>query len=164
MAISKQKKQSITARLGAIFAEATSVAFVRFSGLSVAETSALRKDLKNEGVGYYVAKKTLIKRALADANIAGETPDLPGEVSVAWTAHDATAPARKIYEFGAKHKGALAILGGVFEGMFADADKMNAIATIPSVPVLRGMFVNVINSPIQGLAIALKAIADKKAV
>jgi len=40
--------------------------------------------------------------------------------------------------------------------------KMQEIATIPSLQVLRGMFVNVINSPIQGLAIALNAIAQKK--
>ncbi|MDE1966351.1 MAG: 50S ribosomal protein L10 [Patescibacteria group bacterium] len=163
MAISKQKKQDVIARLAGIFKDAVSVTFVRFSGLSVADTSAMRKSLKGQGIGYYVAKKTLIKRALQDAKVAGELPELPGEISVTWTNEDATAPAREIYGLGKKHKDALAIVGGIFEGAFADAAKMNAIATIPSVPVLRGMFVNVINSPIQGLVIALKAIADKKA-
>ena len=54
-------------------------------------------------------------------------------------------------------------MGGVFEGVFADAEKMTAIATIPPLPVLRGMFVNVINSPIQGLVIALNKISEQKA-
>ena len=54
-------------------------------------------------------------------------------------------------------------MGGIFDGKFTDAAGMNAIALIPSVPVLRGMFVNVINSPIQGLVIALDKIAEKKA-
>ena len=56
----------------------------------------------------------------------------------------------------------LSIMGGVFEGMFADAAQMTAIATIPPVPVLRGMFVNVINSPIQRFAIALGEVAKTK--
>ncbi len=81
---------------------------------------------------------------------------------MAWSAGDATLPAREIFEHGKKHKGALAIVGGIFEGAFASASEMNAIATIPPVPVLRGMFVNVINSPIQGLVIALDKISEKK--
>ncbi|MBU2330057.1 50S ribosomal protein L10, partial [Patescibacteria group bacterium] len=67
------------------------------------------------------------------------------------------------YEHGKKHKDSLTIVGGIFDGAFADAVAMNAIATIPPVPVLRGMFVNVINSPIQGLVIALDQIREKKA-
>jgi ribosomal protein L10 len=54
------------------------------------------------------------------------------------------------------------MVGGVFEGRFMDKSEITAIATIPATPVLRGMFVNVINSPIQGLVLALNAIAEKK--
>ena len=89
-------------------------------------------------------------------------PTLPGEVAVAWTTSDVTAPARGVYDFGRKLKGALSLLGGVFEGAFADAQKMTSIATIPPLPVLRGMFVNVINSPIQGLVMALDQINKTK--
>ena len=72
---------------------------------------------------------------------------------------DVTAPARGVYEYGKKLKGAIAILGGVFSGAFIDAKGMIEIATIPPLPVLRGMFVNVINSPIQGLVMALDQIS-----
>ena len=160
MAITKAKKHDIVAKVADALKDALSVVFVRFSGLSVADTSAMRKNLKNEGVGYYVAKKTLIRRALAGKGYAGEVPELPGEIAIAWSTTDATSAARGIHEHGKKHKGALSIVGGVFEGLFADAAKMQAIATIPSVPVLRGMFVNVINSPIQGFVIALNKIAE----
>lgn len=162
MAITKAKKQDIVAKVQDALKDAASVVFVGFKGITVADTSAMRKALKGEGVGYYVAKKTLLRRALADAGYQGQLPELPGEVAIAYTKEDATAPARGIHEHGKKHEG-LAILGGVFEGKFLDAAGMKAIATIPSVPVLRGMFVNVINSPIQGMAVALKAIADKRA-
>lgn len=163
MAITKAKKEDIVENLAAAFAEATSVVFVKFGKLSVFDTSAMRKALKADGTKYFVAKKSLIKRALTDRGYAGTMPDMPGEIAVAWGADDQTAPARGIWEHGKKHKDALSIVGGVFEGLFADAAKMQAIATIPPVPVLRGMFVNVINSPIQGLVIALDKIREKKA-
>ena len=67
-----------------------------------------------------------------------------------------------MHEFGRKMIDKLTILGGIFEGKLVGAAQMQEIATIPSMQVLRGMFVNVINSPIQGLAIALNAIAQKK--
>ncbi len=163
MAITKQKKQEITAKVVDAVKDAASVVFVHFKGLSVADTAAMRKSLRENGVGYYVAKKTLIKRALSEQGIEGQMPELPGEIAIAWSKEDATAPARDIYEIGKKHKDLISIVGGVWEGAFADAVAMNAIATIPPVPVLRGMFVNVINSPIQGLVIALDQVREQKA-
>ena len=118
--------------------------------------------LSAAGVRSYVAKKTLLKLALKQQGYAGEVPELPGEIAIAWTMDDVTAPARGVYSYGKKLKGALTLLGGVFEGAFADGAKMNAIATIPPLPVLRGMFVNVINSPIQGFVMALDQISKKK--
>ena len=163
MAITKAKKQDIVGKVADALSNAVSVVFVHFKGLSVADTAAMRKALKDEGVGYYVAKKTLLKRVLAEKGYAGTLPDLGGEIAIAWSDTDATAAARGIYEHGKKHKDALAIAGGVFENAYLDAGAMHAIATIPPVPVLRGMFVNVINSPIQGLVIALDQIRAKKA-
>jgi large subunit ribosomal protein L10 len=165
MAISKQKKSEILAKLNDAFKEASAIAFVGFSKLTVKDSSHVRTELKKEGVKYFVAKKTLIRRALEAGGYKGEVPDLPGEVAVAWTVgeKDITAAARGIYEHGKKLKGALALLGGVFEGGFMDAATMKSIATIPPMAVLRGMFVNVINSPIQGLVVALDKIREKKA-
>lgn len=162
MAISKDKKREIVAKLGDAFNEATSIAFVGFSKLTVADASKLRKDLSGAGVKYYVAKKTLIKRALGERGYTGEIPELPGEVAVAWTSTDVTAPARGIHDYSKKLKGAIALLGGVFEGAFTDKAQMTAIATIPSMQVLRGMFANIINSPRQRFAIALGEVSKLK--
>lgn len=161
MAITKAKKQDIVAKVEEALKNAVSVVFVRFNKITVADTSAMRRSLKNEGVGYYVAKKTLLKRVLGGKGYDGTLPDLAGEVAIAWSDTDATAAARGIHEHGKKHEG-LSILGGMFEGKFLDASEMKVIATIPSVQVLRGMFVNVINSPIQRMAIALGQISQKK--
>ncbi len=175
MAITKDKKRDIVAKLTDAFKEASSVVFVGFSKLTVKDASRVRKELATTGVRYYVAKKTLIRLALKQKGYDGEIPELPGEVAVAWipthkvvgtpitsVGADITAPARGIYDLGKKLKGAVALIGGVFEGVFADAQKMIGIATIPPLPVLRGMFVNVLNSPIQGFVMALDQISKKK--
>lgn len=161
MAITKQKKEDILARLNDIKENAASIVFVGFTGLTVAESTEARNTLRGEGVSYFVAKKTLIKRAFGEA-FDGDMPTLDGEVAVAWS-DDAIAPAQNIKAFAAKYKDRMNILGGVFEGMFKDQAEMTEIASIPALPVLRGMFVNVINAPIQGLVLGLNAIAEKKA-
>ena len=157
MAISKDKKRAIVAKLSDAFKEASSIVFVSFSKLTVKDASRVRKELADAGVRYYVAKKTLIRLALKQRGYEGEMPDLPGEVAVAWTAGDSdtTASARGVYDLGKKLKGAIALIGGVFEGVFADAAKMTEIALIPSLGALRGMFANIINSPRTRFAIAL---------
>jgi len=164
MAISKDKKRNIVAKLTDAFTEASSIAFVGFTKLTVADASKLRIELADAGVRFFVAKKTLIRKALETRGYTGSIPELPGEVAVAWTTTDVTAPGRGVYEFGKKLKvkETLSLLGGVFENMFIDAPQMVAIATIPPMPVLRGMFVNVVNSPIQSFVIALDQIREKK--
>jgi|SRR3989344_8075705 len=162
MAISKDKKIAILAKLTDAFKEASSIAFVNFSKLTVKDASRVRKELSEAGVRYYVAKKTLIRLALKQKGYEGEIPELPGEVAVAWTADDVTSPARGVYDLGKKLKGAITLVGGVFEDMFADAQKMIGIATIPPMQVLRGMFANIINSPRQRFGIALNEVAKTK--
>lgn len=161
MAITKAKKEQILEKLEGIKNDSDSIVFVNFNGLSVSDTSAMRSKLREEGVGYFVAKKTLMKRAFGDA-FKGEMPELEGEIAVAYSA-DAIAPAQNIKEFASKFKDNIAIVGGVFQGVYKNREEMTDIASIPSLPVLRGMFVNVVNSPIQGMVIALNAYAEKKA-
>lgn len=161
MAITKAKKQDIIAKLEGVKNDSDSIVFVSFKGLPVNDTVAMRAALREEGVGYFVAKKTLMQRVFGEA-FEGSMPELEGEIAVAYSA-DAIAPAQNIKTFAEKYKDNIAIVGGVFEGAFKTREEMTEIASIPSLQVLRGMFVNVINSPIQGLAVALNALAEKKA-
>lgn len=160
MAITKAKKETILGKLEGVKGEAESIVFVKFNGMTVADTTAMRESLRQKGVGYFVAKKTLMKRTFGEA-FEGTMPTLDGEIAIAYST-DAIAPAQNIKEFAGKYKNNLAIVGGVFQGVFKDQSEMTEIASIPPLQVLRGMFVNVINSPIQGMVIALNAIAEKK--
>ena len=161
MAITKEKKQIILDKLDGVKTDAASIVFVSFNGMPVQESTKMRADLRDRGVQYFVAKKTLMKRSF-DGTFEGELPELDGEIAVAYST-DAIAPAQNIKEFAGKFKDQLTIVGGVFQGVYKDKEEMTEIASIPPLPVLRGMFVNVINSPIQGLAIVTNAIAEKKA-
>lgn len=161
MAISKDKKKEITQRVSQIVDDAETVVFVNFHGLPINDEQGMRAKLKEEGVGYYVAKKTLVRRALADKSVEGVLPALDGELAIAYSS-DQVAPARGVQEFAKDHKEQVAIMGGIFDGKYKDAAQMQEIASIPGMQELRGMFANVINSPIQGLVIALNQIAEKK--
>ncbi len=161
MAITKQKKQEIVSKLKDVFANAKSFVFVNFHGLNVLGVSEMRRALKNAGVTYFVAKKSLIRRAILDAKLSGEIPELPGELAIAW-GDDSVAPAREVYGFQKKNPESLKILGGIFEGKLLGQADMMEIATIPPLPVLHGKFVNIINSPIQRFVIALGEIAKQK--
>ncbi len=160
MAITKAKKEEILAKLEEVKKGADSIVFVHFNGFPVKESTQMRAKLREEGVGFLVAKKTLMKRVFGSA-FEGEMPQLDGEIAVAYSA-DAIAPAQNIKEFAGKFKDNLSIVGGVFQGVYKTKEEMTEIASIPSLQVLRGMFVNIINSPIQGLVIGLDAIAQKK--
>jgi len=161
MAITKEKKKEIIAGLEKTVNNSKSLVFVNFHKLLVKDASAIRRSLKSENVGYVVAKKSLFKRVLGEAKIKGEMPALGGELALVF-GEDLLVPARSIYDFQKKLDGKVSILGGVFDGEYKSQEEMVSIALIPSIDVLRGMFVNVVNSPIQRFVIALNAIAEKK--
>lgn len=162
MAVSKAKKQESLEKLKGAFSQAGSVVFVNFHGLNVSDTTDLRRTLRGQGVEYTVAKKTITKMALKDSGFEGDAPSLDGELGIAY-GDDPLVSAREVYAFQKKFPEALKILGGVFEKKFQSREEMTAIATIPPLQTLRGMFVNIVNSPIQRFVIALNQIAEQKA-
>lgn len=161
MAVTKQKKETILGTVESAVGEAVSIVFVRSRGMPVTEVQAMRRALKAAGVKYYVAKKTLIKRALAAQGYAGTLPVLEGELAIAW-GNDPVAPAREVQQFVKSAKEKVVIMGGVFEGRYLSAAEMSEVAAIPSQLTLYAQFVMLINSPIQQFVMALDQIAQKK--
>ncbi len=161
MAITKDKKLSIVASFSDMLSDAKSVAFVKFSSLTVKDANALRRALRAEGITYKVGKKTLLKRVLSDLGITGDLPVLEGEIAVA-ASTDALAPARVVYEFQKTHKDMITLVGGIFEGAYKDKESMTKIATIPSREVLLSQIAYLLKSPMQRLAIAVSEVAKTK--
>lgn len=161
MAITKAQKGEVVEKLKKAFKDAKSLIFVNFKGLPVSEATAMRRALKSEGVSYMVAKKTLANQALDAGKFEGTKPELEGELAIAW-GEDLIAPARGVHSFEKKFPDNLKIMGGVFEGRFMSSSEMTSIALIPTLDVLRGKFVNIINSPIQRLVVGLNEISKTK--
>ncbi len=166
MAKTKEQKREILERLEDAFKTAASAVFVHFSKLNVADESAMRRELRGSGVKYFVAKKTLIRRALEQLGHQAADVPMEGEIAVAYgvpgQGDDVTAPARLVHEFGKRFADKLAIVGGLFEGALVGEARMREIATIPSMQTLRGMFAQIANSPRQRFAVVLSKVAQAK--
>lgn len=158
--LQKSKKEEIIKDLEGAIKGSESLVFVNFHGLKVSDETVLRRDLRNQGVGYKVSRKTLLARALK-GKAEGEIPELTGEVAIAYSKDEIAGP-REVYNFQKTHKGILNILGGIFEGKFISAVKMMEIAMIPSREVLLSKLAFLLKSPMQRLALAVNEIAKKR--
>jgi large subunit ribosomal protein L10 len=153
-------KQPIVQQISDSMNGAQAVVVVDYRGLTVAQDTQLRKQLREAGVIYKVYKNTLVSRAVEGTEFEGLKDVLEGPNAFAVSADDATAPARIIAEF-AKKAPALEIKAGVVEGTFYDAEGMKAISSIPSRDVLLSRLLGSMQSPIANLARVLNQIAEK---
>lgn len=153
-------KQPIVQEISKHVKDAQSVVIVDYRGLTVAEDTELRKQLREAGVTYKVYKNTLMNFAFKNTEFESLAPVLEGPSAIAISTTDATAPARVLSKF-AKNAPALEIKAGVVEGTFYDADGMKAIAAVPSREELLSKFLGSIQSPISNFARVLKQIAEK---
>ena len=153
-------KQPIVQEISEQIKDAQSVVVVDYRGLTVAEDTQLRKQLREAGVAYKVYKNTLVNFAIKGTDFESLSDVLEGPNAFAISTTDATAPARVIAKFS-KTAPALEIKAGVVEGTFYDADGMKAIATIPSREELLSKFLGSIQSPITNFARVINQIAEK---
>ncbi len=161
MPITKDKKKELINELETVFKNSKGVVFVGFKGLKVNEANNMRKGFKAQGVGFIVAKKTLMGRALEATKVSGTRPEMGAEVAVAYST-DNLATAREVGGFLKKNKEKLSILGGIFEGKYITKDEVVVYSSIPDKKTLYAQIVNLFNSPIQGFVMAASEIAKKK--
>ena len=152
-------KQPVIQEISENVKDAQSVVVVDYRGLTVAEDTQLRKELREAGVTYKVYKNTMMNFAFKDTEFESLSDVLEGPSAIAISKEDATAPARVLSKF-AKDAPALEIKAGVVEGTYYDADGMKAIASVPSREELLSKLLGSIQSPIANFARVLKQIAE----
>ena len=152
-------KQPIIQEISDNVKDAQSVVVVDYRGLTVAEDTKLRKELREAGVTYKVYKNTMMNFAFKDTDFESLSDVLEGPSAIAISKDDATAPARVLSKF-AKEAEALEIKAGVVEGTFYDANGMKAIASIPAREELLSKLLGSLQSPIGNFARVLKQIAE----
>jgi|SRR3989344_1475716 len=150
MAKTRQQKEDFIKNFKENLEKAKSLVFVHFDGLKVKEIEELRKLFRAEKVEYVVAKKTLVKKAFAEAGIENYDPaTLKKEVGVAFGIQDEVAPARIIQKFSKDHE-ALRAFGGILEHSFVGQEKIVELSKLPSREELLAKVVGSMNAPISG--------------
>ena len=122
-------KQPIVQAIADDIKDAQSVVLVDYRGLTVAQDTELRKQLREAGVIYKVCKNTMMKRAFEGTEFAGLEEYLEGPSALVVSKDDATAPARIICKF-AKTAEALEVKAGVVEGNVYDAAGINELSKV----------------------------------
>ena len=153
-------KQPIIAEISSNIKDAAAVVLVDYRGITVAQDTVLRKQLREAGVFYKVYKNTMMTRAFKGTEFEGLMENFEGTNAIAVSKEDATAPARIINNF-AKECPALEMKAGIVDGVLYDANGMKEIASIPSREELLSKFLGSIQSPITNFARVLNQIAEK---
>lgn len=153
-------KQPIVAAIAEDVKGAQSVVLVDHRGLTVAQDTELRKQLREAGIVYKVCKNTMMKRAFEGTEFEGLTEYLEGPSAIAISKDDATAPARIICNF-AKTANKLEVKAGVVEGTVYDMNGVVELSKIPSREELISKFLGSIQSPISNFARVIKQIAEQ---
>ena len=152
-------KQPIVAAIAEDVKNAQSVVIVDYRGLTVAQDTELRKQLREAGIIYKVCKNTMMKRAFEGTQFEGLAQYLEGPSAMAVSKDDATAAARILCKF-AKDADKLEVKAGVVEGTVYDEAGVKALATIPSREELLSKLLGSIQSPIANFARVIKQIAE----
>ena len=153
-------KKPVVEEISELLNGAATAVVVDYRGLTVAEDTELRKQLREAGVVYKVYKNTMINFAIKDTEFADLAQHLEGPTAIAVCKDDATAAARVLAKF-AKTAEALEIKGGVVDGVYYDAAGVGQIASIPSREVLLSKLLGSMQSPITNFARVIKQIAEK---
>lgn len=132
-----------------------------YRGLTVAQVTELRKQLREAGVEFQVLKNSLTRLATAKENLTELDQYLTGPNALAFSKNDVIAPAKIIADF-AKKNDKLEIKGGVIEGKVVGAEQIKALAALPSREGLLSMLLSVLQAPMRNIALAVKAVAEQK--
>lgn len=153
-------KQPVIDEISELIDGAATVVLADYRGLTVAEDTDLRRQLREAGVTYKVYKNSMMNFAFKDTEFADLSQHLAGPTAIAVCKEDATAAARVLAKF-AKDAEALEIKGGVVEGVYYDAAGIGTIASIPSKEDLLSKLLATFQSPITDFARVIKQIAEK---
>ena len=157
-----ESKKAVVESLIEKMKNATSVVFVDYKGINVAQDTDLRKQFREANVEYSVVKNTLTRLAAKDVGYDFDEV-LNGTTSMACTTGDPIAPARIVCEFAKKNKlKTLAIKGGVVEGSVLSADQLNGFGELPSKNALVASVLGTFLAPISSLAFVLDQIRMQK--
>ena len=155
-------KQAVVAQLKEQLESAKGVVLTSYKGLTVAQDTELRRELREAGVSYHVVKNTMLRIAAKEAGIEGIEEHLEGTTAFAFSTEDAVAPAKVICGFIKKNKledaEVLTVKVGMVEGKVIGVDEVKALATLPSREELIAKLLGSMNAPISNTVNVLQGV------
>lgn len=155
------QKQQYVADLAEKLKGSCAGVIVDYKGITVADDTVLRRNLREAGVEYTVVKNTMLRLAIKEAGLEGLADVLEGTTAIAISKEDPIAAAKVIGEFADKNKN-FTIKAGFMDGEIMDAQKVVALGKLPSKEGLVSMLLSVLVAPVRGMAVALNAVAEQK--
>lgn len=156
-----EQKQAYVAELADKLKAAAGGVLVDYKGISVEDDTKLRKDLRENGVEYFVVKNTLLKRAAEIAGIEGLEPALSGTTAIALHTEDIIVAPKLLNKKAEASDGKFAIKLGFVDGKVISKEEVEQYAKLASRETLLSQLVFMLQSPIQRVAIAINEIAKK---
>ena len=157
----RSQKRQITAALHEDLAATVCVVVTHQTGLSVAEVTQLRRQMRSAGARYRVTKNRLARRAIEGTPFAALAPLFTGPTAIAFS-RDPVAAAKAAVEY-ANRNTKLTVIGGGLSGQPLDAAGIRALATLPSLDELRSKIIGLLNAPATKLATLLQTPAGQLA-
>ena len=152
----KAKVEAITEQLK----NAAAGVIVDYKGITVSDDTALRKELRENGVEYFVVKNTILSRAIEGTSVEGMKSALEGTTAIALSKEDYTAAARILCKFADGHDN-FKVKSGFLDGEVVDVATIESLAKLPSKEVLLATVCSAFQAPIAAFARAVQAIVDK---
>ncbi len=153
-------KKAVVEEITGKIKESDSAVVVEYRGLTVAEVSELRRNLRAEGVELKVYKNTMVRRAVDDCGLSDLDDALKGPNAFAFS-KDATAPARVLAKFAKKHEH-LIMKKGIVEGKVVELETLKELANLPNREGMLSMLLSCLQAPVSSFARVVKAVADAK--
>ena len=156
-----EQKQKQVAELSEKLSKAIVGVVVDYKGITVADDTKLRKELRENGVNYFVVKNTILGRAIAGTDLEEMSFALEGTTAIALANEDYTAAARILSKFAETNQN-FKVKTGFLDGKVVDTATIDALAKLPTKEVLLATVCSAFQAPIAAFARAVQAIVDKE--
>tara|TARA_Y100000768_G_C23933875_1_gene661574 strand:+ start:103 stop:624 length:522 start_codon:yes stop_codon:yes gene_type:complete len=159
--VKRSDKKDFVQKLVDEINSSSSVIVTHYTGLTVKESDQLRSEMRNNGAKFKVTKNRLTKLALQQTQFKDIADLFNGPTAIAYS-DNPVAPAKVAVSFEKKLE-KFKIIGGGYDGEKINLDKINFLATLPSIDELRGKIVGLISAPAQKIASIMKEPAGQVA-
>lgn len=159
--MNRDEKTQLLAELKQLFNDSEILVVSHYKGLTVAQISALRNNIREAGAGFRVTKNRITRLALKDTKFEGLTDLFVGPTAIAF-AGDPISACKACVEF-AKGNEKLIVIGGAMGAAVLSVEEIQRYASIPSMDELRAKLIGLLQAPAAQLARVTKAYSEKEA-